>query len=331
MSKPNGDLRICLDPRPLNKAIKRQHHRLPTAEEILSEMAGAQYFSKMDASSGYWQVKVDDESADLLTFGTPFGRYRFKRLPFGIHSASEVFQAEVASVIANLPGCANSQDDIIVWGTTKEEHDSRLRNVLTQIRASGLKLNPHKCVFGSTSLTFLGHTMSPEGVKPDPSKVEAITQMPPPKSKADLQRFMGMVNYVGKFIPNLSQITAPLRQILKKGVLFDLQQPQLNAINEIKRLITSPPCLKFYDPNLPTRLKPDASQDGLGALLEQNHRSSEGDRWFPIAYASRALLPYEKNYAQIEKRNFIDRLWSRTVSRIPLWTPVHSYKRPSAP
>ena len=301
VSKPNGDLRICLDPRPLNKAIKRQHHRLPTAEEILSEMAGAQYFSKMDASSGYWQVKVDDESADLLTFGTPFGRYRFKRLPFGIHSASEVFQAEVASVIANLPGCANSQDDIIVWGTTKEEHDSRLRNVLTQIRASGLKLNPHKCVFGSTSLTFLGHTMSPEGVKPDPSKVEAITQMPPPKSKADLQRFMGMVNYVGKFIPNLSQITAPLRQLLKKGVLFDLQQPQLDAINEIKRLITSPPCLKFYDPNLPTRLKPDASQDGLGALLEQNHRSSEGDRWFPIAYASRALLPYEKNYAQIEK------------------------------
>ena len=150
VSKPNGDLRICLDPRPLNKAIKRQHHRLPTAEEILSEMAGAQYFSKMDASSGYWQVKVDDESADLLTFGTPFGRYRFKRLLFGIHSASEVFQAEVASVIANLPGCANSQDDIIVWGTTKEEHDARLRNVLTQIRASGLKLNPHKCVFGST-------------------------------------------------------------------------------------------------------------------------------------------------------------------------------------
>ena len=110
-----------------------------------------------------------------------------------------------------------------------------------------------------------------------------------------------MVNYLGKFIPNLSQISAPLRQLLKNGVLFDLQQPQLNAINEIKRLITYPPCLKFYDPNLPIRLKPDASQDGLGALFKQNHRSSEGDRWFPIAYASRALFPYEKNYAQIEK------------------------------
>ncbi len=127
VSKPNGKLRICLDPRPLNKAIKKQHHHLPTTEEIISEMSGARYFSKLDAASGYWQIKVDDESADLLTFGTPFGRYRFKRLPFGIHSASEVFQVEIASIIADIPGCANSQDDIIVWGTTKQEHDHRLR------------------------------------------------------------------------------------------------------------------------------------------------------------------------------------------------------------
>ena len=103
VSTPNGDLGICLDPQPLNQAMKRQHHCLPTADEIITEMAGAQYFSKLDASSGYWQVRVDDESSDVPTFGTPFGRYRFKRLPFGIHSASEVFQAEVASLIENLP------------------------------------------------------------------------------------------------------------------------------------------------------------------------------------------------------------------------------------
>ena len=184
--------RIRLDPLHLNKTIKRQRHRLPTAEEIISEMAGACYFSKLDASSGYWQVKIDDESADLLTFVTPFGRYRFKRLSCGIHSASEVFQAEVASILArNLTGCINSQDDIIVWGATREEHDARLRSVLTRIRASGLKLNRRKCIFAATSLTFLGHTLSPEGVQPDPSKVEAIIQMPLPESKSDLQRFHG--------------------------------------------------------------------------------------------------------------------------------------------
>lgn len=210
------------DSRPLNKAIKRQHCRLPTAEEIISEMSGARYFSKLDASSGYWQIKVDEESSDLLTFGIPFGRYRFKRLPFGIHSASEVLQSEIASIITDLPGCTNSQDDIIVWGTSKEKHDRHLRNVLLCILASGLKLNLSKCIFGATSLTFLGHTLSNEGVTPDPAKVEAIINMPIPKSKTDLQRFMGMVTYLGIFIPNLSQITSPLRDMLKKNVIFDL-------------------------------------------------------------------------------------------------------------
>ena len=125
--------------------------------------------------------------------------------------------------------------------------------------------------------------------------------MPLPESKGDLQRFLGMVNYLAKFVPNQSQTTTPLRDLLKKDVHFDLQQPQLDAIAELKRLVTSPPCLRFFDPNLPSRLKPDASSDGLGALLKENHGSEESPRWFPIAYTSRALLPYEKNYAQIEK------------------------------
>ena len=202
VSKPNGKLRICLDPRPLNKAIKRQHHRLPTTEEIIAEMSGACYFSKLDAASGYWQIRVDEESSNLLAFGPPFGRYRFKRLPFGIHS---VFQAEIASIIADLPGFANSQDDIIVWGTSKEEHDRRLRNVLLRIRNSGLKLNSSKCIFGTTSLTFLGHTLSADGITPDPTKVEAIVNMPIPKSKADLQWLSQM--------PSVEQtsITTPLK------------------------------------------------------------------------------------------------------------------------
>ena len=143
--------------------------------------------------------------------------------------------------------------------------------------------------------------MSADGIKLDPAKVDAIINMPLPKSKADLQRFMGMVNYIGKFLPNLSQITAPLRNMAKKDTLFDLRQPQINAIHNLKQLITSPPCFKFYNPNLRTRLKPDASSEGLGVLLEQNHRSPVCEKWLPIAYASRALLTYEKNNVQVEK------------------------------
>ena len=114
IEKPNGKLRICLDPRPLNNAIKREHLHLPTAEEIFSQICGACFFSKLDASSGYWQIKRDEESLHLLAFGTTLGRYRFKRLPYGIYSACKIFQREITSIISDVSGSTNSQDDIIV-------------------------------------------------------------------------------------------------------------------------------------------------------------------------------------------------------------------------
>ena len=112
--KPNGKLRVCLDTKSLNKAIKREHLHLPTAEEIFSQISGASYFSKLDASSGYWQIKVDEQSSNLLPFGTPSGRYRFKSLPYGIHSASEFFQREVTSIISDISGSVNSQEDFVL-------------------------------------------------------------------------------------------------------------------------------------------------------------------------------------------------------------------------
>ena len=116
VERPNGKLRVCLDPRPLNKAIKREHLHLPTAKEIFSQISGVSYFSKLEASSGYWQIKGDEQSLNSLTFGAPSGRYRFKRLPYGIYSASEVFQWEVTSIISDIPASANSQDNFVVWG-----------------------------------------------------------------------------------------------------------------------------------------------------------------------------------------------------------------------
>ena len=146
VEKPNGQIRLCLDPRDLNKAIKRHHHPMPTVDEILTKLGGAKVFSKLDASSGYWQIKVNDESSKLLTFNTPFGRYRFKRLPFGIHSAAEVFQKKISEIISEIDGAANDQDDIIVFGRDMEEHDKAPNQVLDRVRESGLKLNKGKCV-----------------------------------------------------------------------------------------------------------------------------------------------------------------------------------------
>ena len=235
-----------------------------------------------------------------MTFGTPSGRYCSKRLPYRIHSASEVFQREVTSVISDIPGNANSQDEFVVWGKTFQEHDKHLRKVFLKIRESSLKLNKTKCQIRKQSIAFFEHIISSEGIKIDPSKTEAITKMPLPRSVNDLQRFLGMINYLGKFIPNLAEHATPLRNLLKKNVVFKLQKPQFDAIEKLKTLVTAP-CLKIFDSNLPTRLKTDASSVGLGAFLEQNYGTVSNEKWHPIGYSSRALRDYEKRYAQIEK------------------------------
>ena len=157
VEKANGSLRICLDPKDLNKAIKREYYHMPTAEDIFGEMKGAKFFTKMDASNAYWQIVVDEESSKLLTFNTPFGRYKFKRLPFGIHSASEICQQQIGNILENIEGCANAQDDIIIWGKDRVELVERTKAVLTAVKKSGLKLNAAKCMYEVRELQFLGH------------------------------------------------------------------------------------------------------------------------------------------------------------------------------
>lgn len=218
VEKKNGKPRVCMDPRDLNRAIKREHFKLPTREEIMSQFANAKYFSKLDASSGFWQLKLDNASSKLCTFNSPFGRYRFRRLPFGIASAPEVYHKTIHMIYEHLDGVDTSMDDIIVWGTTKAEHDMRLRKVLEATRKANLKLNKEKCQLGVKELTFVGNILSSEGVRPDPRKVSAIENMPRPQCKKDVQRFNGMINYMGKFIPNLSEKMAPLRQLTEKKI-----------------------------------------------------------------------------------------------------------------
>ena len=155
VEKPNGDLRLCLDPMDLNEYIRREHYHLPHRSEILSEMADARYFTKMDASQGFYQIQLDEESTHLYTVATPFGRYSFKRLPYGINCAPEIFHAKIQQLFESETGVKVFMDDIVVWGRTREEHDARLKRALATIRRSGLKLNEKKCVFGVTELTYL--------------------------------------------------------------------------------------------------------------------------------------------------------------------------------
>ena len=295
--KPDGRIRVCLDPKDLNQAIKRSHLQLPTAEDIISKMNDTRYFSKLDASTGYWQIKLDEESSKLLCFNNPFGRYKFNRLPFGVSNASEIFQMDIAEIIEGIEGVANAQDDIIVWGDTKEVHDQRLHKVLSRIKDSGLKLNREKCQFGVAQVTFLGHVLSGEGIYANPRKISAIVDIPVPQNKVELQRFLGMCNYLGKFTPDLANVTAPLRCLLEKDIPWHFEVEQENAVKKLKELVTSAPVLKYFNPKDPIKVTSDSSKFGLGAVLQQK----EEGQWKPVAFASRSLTQSEQNYAQIEK------------------------------
>ena len=200
--KRTGDLRICINPRDLNKAIKREHYQLPTQQEIIGRLAGAKYFSKLDAKSGFWQLQLDDESSHLTTFNTPFGRYRFTVFPFGVVFAQEVFHRPIHEKFNDIEGCETDIDDILVWGRTIEEHDQRLEQVLDRAKKIGLTLSADKCEFRRKEITYLGETLTQDGLRPDENKVKAIKDYARPESKQDVQRLFGMVNFIAKFAPS---------------------------------------------------------------------------------------------------------------------------------
>lgn len=193
VTKPNN-VRICIDPQDLNTAIKREHHPLRTIEEVVAEMPNARYFSVVDAYHGFWQIKLDQESSHLCTFNTPFGRYRFERLLFGISSAPEVFQRCVARHLEGLEGVVNVIDDILICGESIEQHDHRLRQLLDRLRSINLKLNKSRCKIRMTEINYIGQVLSEKGIKLDPEKVRAIQNMPAPEDKAALQRFTGLLH-----------------------------------------------------------------------------------------------------------------------------------------
>ncbi|RXN21973.1 Transposon Ty3-G Gag-Pol poly [Labeo rohita] len=290
--KNSDEIRLCIDPRDQNKFLKRPHHPMRTVEEVAAQMPNSTVFSVLDAKSSFWQISLDHKSSLLTTFSTPFGRFRFLRMPFGINSASEVFQHAMEQIFAGYP-CAVIVDDIIVGGNGKEEHDANLRRVLDRAREVNLRLNPQKCKFRLSEVNYVGHIFTSKGLRPDPEKAKAITEMQPPDNVTALQRFLGMINYLGKFIPNLSELSAPLRELTCKNTEWCWFKHHQDAFDNLKHKISSPPTLKYYDVQKSVTLTCDASQFGLGAACLQ-----EGA---PVAYTSRTLTQTEVHYAQIEK------------------------------
>ena len=184
--KPSGKVRICVDMKPLNENVMREFHPLPAVDETLAQLSGARRFTKLDANA-VWQIPLAKESRSLTTFITPFGRYQFNALPFGITCAPELCQKRMNTLLSNLKGVLCLMDDVLVYGKDQREHDKRLKVVLQRIEAAGMTLNSDKCEVSKTQLKFLGHIIDQSGVRADPAKTETIMQMSAPQNVAEVR------------------------------------------------------------------------------------------------------------------------------------------------
>jgi hypothetical protein len=280
--------------------VKREKFQLPSVDETLSKLQDAKFFSKLDFSSGFWQINLEKNSQKLRTFISPFGRYKYKRIPFGITSAPEVFQKVLYEILSKLKSeqVQVHADDILITGRTIEEHDRNLHKVLRLIEENGLTLNKEKCIFQATETSYLGYVVSDEGIKADPKCVEAIKQFREPKNQNEVRQFLGMANYVFKFISNVADKTQLLRELLQKDRQFMWTVNHQREFDKLKNEIVSPKVLAKFDVNKKSRVSADASSFGIGAVLEQ---LQEDDNWKPVYFCSKSLSPTERGYAQIEK------------------------------
>ena len=291
--KRDGRMRVCLDPKPLNVAIKRERYEIPTPADVQSRLSGMRVFTVFDMQDAYWHVKLSPESSYLCTFHTPWGRKRFLRMPFGISSASEVMQKRNEEAFGDIQGVHVIADDLIISAKDETEHDAIVSKVFERARQQNVKFNANKIQYKVNTVTYMGHIVSADGMRPDPRKVEAIVNMPRPSDRQGLLRLLGMIKYLAQYIPNESSITAPLRSLLKQDVEWSWQPEHDVAMQLVRETLAQDTVLTFYDVRKPATIQADASQSGLGCGLMQQGR--------PVAFASRALTEAEHNYSQIEK------------------------------
>jgi hypothetical protein len=249
---------------------------------MLSELSDGVMFSKLDANSGFWQVKLDPKCKLLTTFVTPWGRFCFKRMPFGISSAPEYFQRTMERILKGLEGVICLMDDILVYGKNADEHWFRLSKVLKRVEKSGMTLRKEKCEFGCSEIKFLGHLVSGVGIKPDPDKVKDVIYMMPPTTKTEARRFTGMVNYLMKFSSKLADLCVPIHEVSGQKAEWFWGPDQQEAFANVKEEIAKAPVLCTFDLKAKHRVSADASKNALGAVLLQFNERGE---WQPVEYA----------------------------------------------
>ena len=274
---------------------------LPRMDDLLDQLGQSKFFSTLDLTSGYWQVKVHPDSCKKTI--THQGLYEFKVMPFGLRNAPAVFQRLMQCVLAGLnppegPDFVSVYlDDVIVFSRTLDDHLHHLSLVIECLAKAGLKLKPSKCHFISPKVQYLGHLLTPEGIRPNPDRVAAVRDYPTPSSVKGVRQFLGLASYYRRFVKNFSRVAQLLHNLTQKGAAFAWSQECEEAFLQLKQRLIQSPILMYPNFDQDFTLETDASAMGLGAVLSQR---AEDGKVHPVAYASRSLSPQEKRYAITE-------------------------------
>ena len=304
--KGRDDIRLVIDLRGPNRCIHRTPFRMPTFESILMELHGAEWFSTIDLKSAFFHIELNEDSRHLTNFFAGEGIYRYKRLPFGLCNAPDIFQEVLQTVVlAGCEGVVNYLDDIMVFGKNKAEHDRNLAKVMECLKNHNVLINEEKCRFGQQSVDFLGFLVSSDGWKLADEKIAALKNFRSPATIAEVKSFLGLINFIEKFIPHRAQRTWRLRELAKGDNFYwdhELEQEFEYLKNDAWKTVTT---LGYYSRTDETELFVDASPYGLGAVLVQfPHKFNDTDPYI-ICYASKSLTATEQRYCQTEKEALV--------------------------
>lgn len=291
--------RIVVDFRKLNEKTIDDKYPIPNIADILDKLGNCQYFSTLDLASGFYQVEMAPEDIPKTAFNVEHGHFEFLRMPMGLKNSPSTFQRVMDNVLRGLQNviCLVYLDDLVIFSTSLQEHINNLEKVFKRLRESNFKIQLDKSEFLKLETAYLGHIISRDGIKPNPDKITAIQNYPLPKTPTEIKRFLGLLGYYRKFIPDFARLTKPLTQCLKKGSKITLNSDYVNCFEKCKTLLTNDPILQYPDFTKEFILTTDASNLAIGAVLSQGTIGSDK----PIAYASRTLNTSEINYSTIEK------------------------------